>query len=116
MIGKKDARFTHLRYFSDEDNSVSCKGGITLCYATIGDTTYIAHAYCNPCDNFSYEKGRERARGRLVSALVGGTAAKGFVEQAGTYNKEEAAEFVNDQVAMLSEMYGAYRIRDIKGK
>lgn len=49
------------------ESGISPQGGATVAYRTDGNVTLAAVAYCNPKDNFSYELGRVKASGRLIS-------------------------------------------------
>lgn len=59
-------KFVHIRY-TNEDGSVSARGGHTIAYREAGDRIEYACAHCSAGDVFNKAYGRAKAQGRLNS-------------------------------------------------
>lgn len=61
-------KFAHLRRHRNDDNSIECRGGITLAYEAAEQGGYkYALAICHEHDNYNKKVGRAKSAGRLNS-------------------------------------------------
>lgn len=58
-------KFMHFRDIDSRGN-VHPRGGATVAYTVDGRYTLAAISFCNPTDNFNFQYGRNKSKGRLT--------------------------------------------------